>query len=446
MSGRRTYISLLFVVSLLLSGCVPHIQWPFNVPLCHITIGVVSFKAVSAGKSHVCAIDGNTGQLYCWGSNQFGQLGLGNQTLQTCQGNVPCQPAPTPVSPGVVFTSVTAGQDFTCALDNSNSAYCWGHNNVGQLGNGTTTDSNIPVKVAGNHQFQAISSGGDHACAIDTSLQASGGHVWCWGQNSLGQLGSPIATTGICGPSSSCRSTPVEQLTSYQQSNFYHAVSAGFSHTCAILVSAALQCWGDNSSGQLGNGQTSSGPNADPVTPSGTFIQVSAGVAYTCAVTAPGGKSPSAALCWGTNTFGQLGSGNQTQQSSPTPVTGAFNSFVYIITGYTHTCVMAQPSSQQASVGVCWGDNSSGQLGIGSTSPVGTVIPPTSVVGPISFVSPAGLATGLGFTCGVATSNRLTCWGDNTFGQLALPLTTTGANTPQVGPLILVPREVCVKF
>lgn len=446
MSDRRARIYFLFLLSLLIPGCAPHIKIPINGPLCHFALSAVTFNVVSAGKAHACAIDRNTGQLYCWGSNQFGQLGLGNQTLQTCASNIPCQPFPAPVSQGVVFTSVSAGQDFTCALDNSNNAYCWGHNNVGQLGNGTMTDSNVPVRVSGNHKFQAISSGGDHACAIDTLLGPSGGHAWCWGQNASGQLGSALSATATCGrPFTSCNSVPLQQGTGLTAGSFiFRSISAGFNHTCAI--GGTLDCWGDNSSGELGNGQTSAGANPDAVSP-GAFRQVSAGLAYTCAVTpATGTSTPNAAQCWGTNTFGQLGNGNQTQNPSPTPVMGSFASFVYVTTGFSHTCAMAQPQAQQASIGVCWGDNSAGQLGIGSTSPVGTAISPTPVVGPISFVSPGGLATGLNFTCGIDMSNRLACWGDNSLGQLALPLTTTSANTPQVGPIILTTREVCVKF
>lgn len=124
---------------------------------------------------HVCAIDA-AGEPYCWGENIWGQIGDGSNTNR---------PDPVRVAGGLRFSAISAARFSTCALDGDGAAYCWGSNPFGQIGDGTRgTEWDVPVAVAGGHQFRSISAGANHTCAVDGS-----GAAWCWGWNAFGQLG-----------------------------------------------------------------------------------------------------------------------------------------------------------------------------------------------------------------------------------------------------------------
>jgi len=250
--------------------------------------------AVDAGQFFSCALL-ITGQVQCWGQSYYGQLG-GSNNSSTDYGT------PQTVSNISNAVAISTGYTHACALLSTGAVQCWGLNTDGQIGIGSTSgQSNAPAGVSGlTSGVAAISTGAYHSCAV-----LSTGSVKCWGQNANGQLGDNTTTT---------RGSPVDV------SNITNAVavSAGASHTCALLSTGAVQCWGLNADGQIGDGSTST--RLIPTAVSGLTSGVRAigtGADHSCAVLSTG-----AARCWGTNTYGQLGTNNTTQYKTPEPVTG----------------------------------------------------------------------------------------------------------------------------
>jgi alpha-tubulin suppressor-like RCC1 family protein len=222
---------------------------------------------------------------------------------------------------------------------------CWGYNSDGQLGNNSTTSSLTPVPVQGLAAgVTAIAASLRHACAIVN------GAVQCWGDNSDGELGYGGAGTKALTP------VPVQGLSSPVS-----AVAAGVTHTCAVVNGAAL-CWGDNSSGALGDGTYHSAPT--PVQVQGLtsgVTAVSAGDGFSCA------DVNGAARCWGNNGSGGVGNGSSNYSLTPVPVQGLGSGVTAVAESYTHSvCALVNGGVQ------CWGYNANGQLGDNSTinSPV----------------------------------------------------------------------------
>jgi alpha-tubulin suppressor-like RCC1 family protein len=300
--------------------------------------------------------------------------------------------------------AVSAGGNHTCALTNAGGVKCWGANGSGQLGNGATTDSSTPIDVTGlTSGVAAVSAGSGHTCALTT-----GGGVKCWGDNYSGELGNGTTTTSGC----FCIPTPadVTGLTSGVA-----AVSAGSGDTCALTTGGGVKCWGTNIYGELGDGTTTQ--RTTPVGVSGLasgVAAVSAGGVHTCALTTGGGLK-----CWGWNFYGQLGNGTTTDSHTPVDVSGLTSGVAAVSAGGTHTCALTTGGGLK-----CWGDNNSGDLGDGTTTPRST---PVDVSGLTSGV--AAVSGGNGYTCALATGGGLKCWGNNFNGQLGNG-TTTNSSTP----------------
>ena len=257
----------------------------------------VSFQSITAGYAHTCALT-TTGQAYCWGMNQYGQLGNNSATDSRI-------PVAVQMPAGVSFQSITAGIVHTCALTTEGKAYCWGINQYGQLGNNSTTNSRIPVAVQmpAGVSFQSITAGYAHTCALTTTGQA-----YCWGQGYGGQLGNNSTTNSL---------TPVAVQMPAGVVRF-QSIVAGYYHTCALTTEGKAYCWGMNNQGQLGNNSTTN--SLTPVAvqmPAGVvrFQSIVAGYYHTCALTTEG-----KAYCWGMNNQGQLGNNSTTNSSIPLAV------------------------------------------------------------------------------------------------------------------------------
>ncbi len=348
---------------------------------------------IAAGYYHTCALISD-GTVRCWGDNNKGQLGDGStQDRHTLVEVVGITNA----------VQISAGWYHTCAVISDGHAKCWGYNYYGQLGDGSTTTRHTPVEVVGITTAKQVSARGAHTCAA-----LSDGHAKCWGGNVAGQLGDGSTTD---------RHTPVEVvgITTAKQ------VSAGEYHTCAVLTDGHAKCWGLNNHGQLGDGSTTD--RYTPVEVDGLMNvkQVSAGYNHTCAVLTDGH-----AKCWGNNWYGQLGDGSTTERHTPVEVAGITNAS-QVSAGSYHTCAVLTDGHAK-----CWGNNWYGQLGDGSTTERHT---PVYVVG---IETPVQVSAGDWHTCAMLSDGHAKCWGHNNSGQLGDGSTTDSA-TPVYVPWDFAP-------
>ncbi len=251
-----------------------------------------------------------------------------------------------------------------------------------------------PVSATGGRG--QVNAGGYQTCAV-----ASFGGAQCWGRNSAGELGAP--TTETCGPSAiDCSSTPVDVS---GLASGVAAVTMGDSHACALTDAGGVKCWGFNRDGQVGDG-TSGNERATPTNVSGLssgVAAVSAGGYHTCALTTAG-----AVKCWGYNGAGQLGDGTNVDRAAPWDIPGLASGVTAIAAGGNHTCAVTAVGGVK-----CWGSNSFGQLGDGTTT---SRFSPVDVSGLTSGV--ASVAAGNYHTCAVTTTGGVKCWGANVTGQL----------------------------
>jgi alpha-tubulin suppressor-like RCC1 family protein len=357
-------------------------------------------------------------------------------------------------APPVRFRDIVAGWFFTCALDDVGAAWCWGQNGEGQLGDGTPTPRERPVRVIGGHQFVALAAGGAHACGITAT-----GEAWCWGRNGEAQLG--------IGRSGAGESTPqrVLGLPSLQ----WTSIAAGFTRTCGIAAGDAW-CWGSGSSSSfptlyfsapgvpwtsvaigagstidcflLGDGRPECRiPSSSTVTRAsvfaiawrtlyvadlhpttiGPFPWVPADP-FACGLTLTGDVR-----CWGNAEYGELGRGagpNGTGgdfQTAPANVDGA-QGYGALSVGLRFACGLR---SGQA---LCWGLNDHGQLGDGTQS---NRFVPTPVAGGWRVTR---IAAGLSHACGLLADGTAFCWGENRFGELG-----DGTTTLRSAPVVVRP-------
>jgi alpha-tubulin suppressor-like RCC1 family protein len=357
------------------------------------TNGVIAFTATSVepivlrqlavGSYWTCGIS-PTNVAYCWGANSYGQLGDGSTSDRM---------KPVPVASSLAFSSISAAAGdagHTCAVTTAGAGYCWGRNNAGQLGDGTTTASSIPVAVAGGLTFQSISAGYDHSCGVTTT-----GEAYCWGNNDHKALGIGLL------PEQSSIPVRVNGGISFRN------ISAGYLHTCAVATDGTGYCWGsDLGSGAMGQGDRMVQLLVDPTPLMGgvSFQTISTATTHTCGI-----STTSIAYCWGDNTFGQLGAGSSAGYKSGFPLAvGGGMAFTVIQAGESHTCGVAA-----AGGAYCWGLATRGA--VGAAAPVAsTYSSPTSVAGGDQLIT---VSAGYTHTCG-ATVQAVYCWGTNEHGQL----------------------------
>lgn len=345
---------------------------------------ITDVQMIVAGEDHTCAV--TTSQaMKCWGQNQYGQLGDGSTNMRTTPVDV------SGLSSGVM--SITAGFNHTCAILNDGTVQCWGLNEFGQLGNGSTENRSAASNVQRiEGKALAISAGRTQTCALTTT------GTKCWGGNNFGQLGDG---------NSSYRTLPtfVENLPDSIQS-----VGAGDLHTCALTVNGTVKCWGRNYHGQLGNGLP--GNQSIPLTVTGLIsgvTQLAVGWNHNCAVTAQG-----AVKCWGWNEAGQLGDGSTLNRTTPINVSTLSSGVKRVAAGAYHTCALMTTGAIN-----CWGANYRGQLGNNSTTASFTPVAVLNIGEEVVDISLGEIST-----CAKTLSGKIFCWGDNRSGQLGIGNTT----------------------
>lgn len=355
--------------------------------------GLESVTSITAGSAHTCAVS-STNKVRCWGDNAKGQLG---------NGTILDKVVPTLV-PGMVAASLTAGDAHTCALGSDASIRCWGDNAKGQLGDGTVVAKSTPTVITGQTAREVV-AGAAHTCSIFDAgaLGTADDSVRCWGANALGQVGDNTTVDKLT-PTSLAAMTNVTQI------------AAGGEHTCALFNNATpsladdfVRCWGSNKFGQIGDGYPVD-LRKTPIRVPGLVgvVQIAAGRNHTCARLENGN-----ARCWGANDEGQLGNGTQIGSSIPVSTTMPIDPRA-LVAGGRSTCVIVGESTPETTddTASCWGSNSNGQLGDGTTAR--KVTPPS----PISLLGVRRIAVGATHTCAVLSNGTARCWGANGKGQV----------------------------
>jgi alpha-tubulin suppressor-like RCC1 family protein len=345
--------------------------------------GTFTATSVAAGEWHTCALT-STGQAYCWGLNQDGQLG------NDARGTNSWRPVAVLMPSGVTFVRLAAGDDYTCGFTSSGAAYCWGDNSSGQLGTGNTQFHDRPTPLMTGLTLSTV--GDTHACGSYNGVAS------CWGSNQYGQIsGTPgqFTTTPVsiappagvelvgmvAGGNFTCLHTQATINGTLQRSMdcrggglFDWTVNAGTAvgslysgagYACHTWLNAGgMRCWGSNAAGQFGIGSTSS--QSPPVSTNDYFITVFGG-GHTC------GTYGGVTSCAGGNSDGQLGNGTTSPSAVPTPVPITGGAINVLGAGSRHTCGTRNGTLH------CWGDNSYGALGDGTTTDRHV---PTPVVSP----------------------------------------------------------------
>ena len=278
--------------------------------------GEVEWRHVTLGRITTCAL-ARDGTAYCWGPNQRGEIGVDTIPIFA----VTTVPRPV-VNGDVRFRDLAAGWRHACGIATTGATFCWGNNTVGELGNGVadTLPRRVPTLIAGGHAFTTLALSARHGCGIDEE-----GVAWCWGNNQFGQLGDGTTTdrhepTRVSGNTRFAQIVTASGFASLGNTQPpMPRAQGGVAHTCALTATGDAFCWGWNGNGQLGDGSTTN--RLIPVAVAGgvAFDEIGAGGTYTC------GRRGDGVWCWGGNFAGQLGNGSVVAVSTPTQVAAPFN-------------------------------------------------------------------------------------------------------------------------
>ncbi|MEY3360883.1 MAG: hypothetical protein RL531_602, partial [Actinomycetota bacterium] len=360
-----------------------------DVPVMQRVDGVtVNWNTVSSGDTNVCAIrdssapaPGIAGSLWCWGGNDYGQVGDGGFTTAL---------APQQIGVGTAWSAVDAGNSHTCGIL-AGALFCWGSGADFRTGLAALEDTTVPTRVGTDADWTEVSAGYRASCGIrsDTTL-------WCWGANTQGQLGIPAYRT---------TPGPAPGLTDVAR------VSTGHGAACAVRLDGTLWCWGANATGLLGDGtyidsqvpvQVGTATDWSQVAVGGQIDDFGVPVPFACAI-----RTTGTLWCWGDGTSGQLGTGSTVPSGTPTQV-GALSTWSAISVGAASSCGIA------AGTMLCWGAGGLGQ--IGDDDVVNRLIP-TAVSGGGTW---SAVSVGDQQACGIRSDGALLCWGANNLGQLGI--------------------------
>lgn len=315
--------------------------------------------------------------------------------LLACDGDVA-----DPVMEEGGFLDIVTGGEHTCGVAAGGTIFCWGENSSGQLGTGDVTSTGTPERVGGANRYIAVDGGALHTCGIEAT-----GRLFCWGGNSRGQLGNASRIN---------QALPVEVATELR---FAH-VSTGWFHTCAVAADGRAWCWGAAGQAQAGGAGSVDVLQPQLVSENLRFASLSAGGFHTCGLDTEGGVH-----CWGANAYGQLGNGSTTDSEQPSAVIGGA-SYSSISAGYTHTCAVTSRGQP-----MCWGSADFGELGTGGKAVPG--LPGSTAPIPVHGGHTAiDIAAGYYTSCLVARDGVPWCWGRGDEGQLGTG-TTWDSWTPQ---------------
>ncbi len=326
------------------------------------------FVAITAGRQFTCAVD-EAAQAWCWGSNRFGQLGLGD-TLDRFR--------PTQLQHSVPLRRVVAGETHSCAVDSLAALHCWGDNKEFALGDTAVRVRARPgtVELRGVRQ---VALGANFTCATDSADRTR-----CWGTHQHGQRGD-----------GSTERAPVATPTPIKGDHRFIALAAGRSHACGITAEGSAWCWGDG--GALGDGTVNMRMEPVGVLGEQVFTSITAGESVTCAI-----HDDASAWCWGIAFDGQLGQGSPSpNRFIPVPVAGGIR-FQALSAGHHRVCGLDLEGTAW-----CWGSNYNGGLGDngGVSQPA-----PVRVVSEVPFIA---IASGDYHTCALDTTRVAWCWGEN---------------------------------
>ncbi|HEV8600375.1 MAG TPA: hypothetical protein VGQ69_13540 [Gemmatimonadales bacterium] len=346
-----------------------------------LTATADAWKQIAPGWRHSCGL-AESGKAYCWGDNDFNQLGIGTPPSSSVLN-------PVPVSGGLSFTTLqaSAGGNFSCGIVVDGSGYCWGSNVNGQRGDGTPpqgigNSTRFPTQLGGGFSWQQISVGGDHACGITLT-----GETYCWGNNGSGSLGDGTTTSRIA-------------PTLVTGGLLFKWIAAGRAHTCGITATDQVYCWGQSIAFKSGSNSNVLVPTLVPT--SVVFAMLSSGWISTCGLSTTGG-----AYCWGSNGSGQIGDGTFSARATPTAVAGGFTWVTLEMRGQTGCGITTTGNSY------CWGYNDGGELGNGTQTKSNIPVP---IAGP-AFSTFTAIQSGGEVGCGLI-GTRPRCWGSNKSGQV----------------------------
>ncbi len=346
--------------------------------------------SVSLGPEHGCMIA--AGRLRCWGQNNNGRLGDGTTARRFSAVDIDSE---------TFYHAVDLGNEHSCGITTTGVLKCWGRNNHHQVGYGSGSQHTVPVIIDAGVTYAHVSAGAQHSCGV-----TSGGTLKCWGNNNFGQLGDGTLVS---------KSTPVV----IDAGELYKSVYAGSRYSCGLTVSGVAKCWGDNEFGKLGDGTLESRLIPTPVDSSKYFKSISLLREHACAVE----LDDHHLYCWGRGGQGRLGVGNEDDQTTPVLIDETVG-YKRVSAGVAHTCGVTTENSVK-----CWGNNGAARLGDGTRTHRETPV----LINEDELYST--VAAGGGMSCGITQRGILKCWGNASAGRIG-----DGVDTSTPLPILADPH------